>query len=131
MKSEGKKAWKKFYFVLRQSGLYYCPKGKSSRSSKDLVCLATLESNQVCVLTHYPITTNLFFLDSSLVIPQGSWPSNPEPSRKNTASTGFSNRSLSLGMATSASRDYSQKTTENIKERQTATTIPLSSCKVI
>ncbi|KAG0717539.1 Ras-associated and pleckstrin y domains-containing protein 1 [Chionoecetes opilio] len=47
LKSEGKKVWKKYYFVLRASGLYYCAKGKSSRSSKDLVCLTTLEVNQV------------------------------------------------------------------------------------
>ncbi|CAL4070327.1 unnamed protein product, partial [Meganyctiphanes norvegica] len=47
LKSEGKKVWKKYYFVLRASGLYYCPKGKSSRSSRDLVCLTTLEVNQV------------------------------------------------------------------------------------
>ncbi|XP_018011613.1 abnormal cell migration protein 10 isoform X2 [Hyalella azteca] len=47
LKSEGKKMWKKFYFILRASGLYYCPKGKSSRSSKDLVCLVTFDGSQV------------------------------------------------------------------------------------
>ncbi len=47
LKAEGKKAWKKFPFVLRASGIYYWPKGRAhANSSKDLVCLATIDHNQ-------------------------------------------------------------------------------------
>ena len=36
LKSEGKKAWKRFFFVLRASGIYYNPKGKSKVNFRDV-----------------------------------------------------------------------------------------------
>ncbi|XP_050432161.1 ras-associated and pleckstrin homology domains-containing protein 1-like isoform X2 [Adelges cooleyi] len=46
IKTDSRKGWKKYYSVLRASGLYYY-KDKVSRLPKDLICLATFDVNQV------------------------------------------------------------------------------------
>lgn len=48
LKSESKKGWKKYHFVLRPSGLYYYPEEKKkSKSSKDLMCLALFNAHNI------------------------------------------------------------------------------------
>ncbi|XP_022518415.2 amyloid beta A4 precursor protein-binding family B member 1-interacting protein [Astyanax mexicanus] len=52
LKEEGKKSWKQRYFLLRASGLYYLPKGKT-KSSKDMVCLVQFDNMNVYYCSEY------------------------------------------------------------------------------
>ncbi|KAM4606286.1 amyloid beta A4 precursor protein-binding family B member 1-interacting protein [Polymixia lowei] len=46
LKDDGKKSWKQRLFLLRASGIYYVPKGKS-KTSRDLVCFVQFDNVNV------------------------------------------------------------------------------------
>ncbi|XP_047444932.1 amyloid beta A4 precursor protein-binding family B member 1-interacting protein-like isoform X2 [Mugil cephalus] len=52
LKEDGKKVWKPRFFVLRASGIYYVPKGKT-KSSSDLVCFVRFENVNVYNTDNY------------------------------------------------------------------------------
>ncbi|KAI3375244.1 hypothetical protein L3Q82_021741 [Scortum barcoo] len=52
LKEDGRKVWKPRYFVLRASGIYYVPKGKT-KSSTDLVCFVRFEKVNVYSTNSY------------------------------------------------------------------------------
>lgn len=46
LKTDSRKGWKRYHFVLRASGLYYFPKEKT-KSTQDLVCLSSFVGYEV------------------------------------------------------------------------------------
>uniref|UniRef100_UPI003AB00BAD amyloid beta A4 precursor protein-binding family B member 1-interacting protein-like n=1 Tax=Centroberyx gerrardi TaxID=166262 RepID=UPI003AB00BAD len=54
LKEDGKKTWKQRYFLLRASGIYYVPKGKT-KSSSDLACFVQLEKVNIYTTNDYKL----------------------------------------------------------------------------
>ncbi|XP_051784763.1 amyloid beta A4 precursor protein-binding family B member 1-interacting protein [Erpetoichthys calabaricus] len=52
LKEDGKKSWKQRYFLLRASGIYYVPKGKT-KTSRDLACFVQFDNVNVHYGTDY------------------------------------------------------------------------------
>ncbi|NXS62194.1 AB1IP protein, partial [Brachypteracias leptosomus] len=52
LKEDGKKSWKRRYFLLRASGIYYVPKGKT-KTSRDLACFIQFENMNVYYGSQY------------------------------------------------------------------------------
>ncbi|XP_063741787.1 amyloid beta A4 precursor protein-binding family B member 1-interacting protein-like isoform X3 [Eleginops maclovinus] len=65
LKEDGKKVWKPRYFVLRASGIYYVPKGKT-KSSSDLVCFLHFDKVNIYNTKHFKLKyrapTNFCFM---------------------------------------------------------------------
>ncbi|XP_051266107.1 amyloid beta A4 precursor protein-binding family B member 1-interacting protein-like [Dicentrarchus labrax] len=65
LKEDGKKVWKPRYFMLRASGIYYVPKGKTKTSS-DLACFVRFEKVNIYTTNDYKqkyrAPTNFCFL---------------------------------------------------------------------
>ncbi|XP_029444528.1 amyloid beta A4 precursor protein-binding family B member 1-interacting protein [Rhinatrema bivittatum] len=54
LREDGKKSWKKRYFLLRASGIYYVPKGKT-KTSRDLACFVQFDNVNVYYGTQYKV----------------------------------------------------------------------------
>lgn len=54
LKEDGKKSWKKRYFLLRASGIYYVPKGKT-KTSRDLACFIQFDNVNVYYGMQYKV----------------------------------------------------------------------------
>ncbi|KAL0966847.1 hypothetical protein UPYG_G00300880 [Umbra pygmaea] len=52
LREDGKKTWKRRYFLLRASGIYYVPKGKT-KTSRDLACFIQFDKVNIYTTSDY------------------------------------------------------------------------------
>ncbi|KAJ8011156.1 hypothetical protein DPEC_G00055250 [Dallia pectoralis] len=52
LREDGKKTWKRRYFLLRASGIYYVPKGKT-KTSRDLACFIQFDKVNIYTTVDY------------------------------------------------------------------------------